>query len=427
MSSKLLLKLIPFLTILVPVGCCCGAATGAFYQIPQIIVDQPQIERNPFLPAPNPLKSIEPEMPELYIDTTLRQGLNEVLPQAFRKGLDFGASYDRTLGLPTMQFDYFLPIKAWNDKNVFLTPRCSLSGTKETFSMGLGFRQLLGHDVMIGFHAFHDWERARRQDGPFLKQVGAGIELAALPGKHSNLVLSLNGYLPVNEKLTWLGNGEVLRREALSTGLDARLAFTLPAMVDWLDIRLNARAHSFRGNRTDDTGYRAGLSVASRDGMFRASYERERDNRTGEHYRVEGSINLTFDWKDLLQNELPFSAPYKVPQHRYDRKITENLGERVVRRHDVPTDRTENRVTLAATVSDNTVFLSGGFPGLPNSKVTVQVSQSPWKDWADIGTNSSGFYSGAVILPAGSYRVRLIHKPTGRASAEKPVFVRNYR
>src|SRR5208337_210403 len=136
MSSKLLLKLIPFLTILVPVGCCCGAATGAFYQIPQIIVDQPQIERNPFLPAPNPLKSIEPEIPELYIDTTLRQGLNEVLPQAFRKGLDFGASYDRTLGLPTMQFDYFLPIKARNDKNVFLTPRCSLSGTKETFSMG---------------------------------------------------------------------------------------------------------------------------------------------------------------------------------------------------------------------------------------------------------------------------------------------------
>jgi hypothetical protein len=142
---------------------------------------------------------------------------------------------------------------------------------------------------------------------------------------------------------------------------------------------------------------------------------------------VEGSINLTFDWKDLLQNELPFSAPYKVPQHRYDRKISENLGERVVRRHDVPTDRAENRVTLAATVSDNTVFLSGGFPGLPNSKVTVQVSQSPWKDWADIATNSSGFYSGAVNLPAGSYRVRLIHKPTGRASAEKPVFVGSYR
>ena len=51
------------------------------------------------MPAPNPLKSIEPEMPELYIDTTLRQGLNEVLPQALRKGLDFGASYDLYIGL----------------------------------------------------------------------------------------------------------------------------------------------------------------------------------------------------------------------------------------------------------------------------------------------------------------------------------------
>ncbi len=427
MLSKISVNIILFLSFFVLTSFSCRATAEAFYQIPQIIADQPQIERNPFLPAPNPLKSIEPEMPELYIGTTLRQGLNEVLPQTFRKGLDFDASYNRAEGLPTMQFDYFLPIKAWNDKNVFVTPRCSLSVTKETFSIGLGVRQLLSHDVMIGFHAFHDWERPRRQAGSFLKQAGAGIEFTALPGKYSNLVFSLNGYLPVNEKLTLREDGAVLTREALTPGIDARLGFVLPPLVNWLDIRLDARAHSFRGIRIDDTGYRAGITVTSRDGMFRASYEREKDSRKGDQYRVEGSINLAFDWKDLLQNELPFSAPYKVPQYRYQKKINESLGERVVRRHDIPTDRTENRVTLAATVSDSTVFLTGGFPDLPNSKVTAQVAQSPWKDWADIVTNSSGFYSGSLDLPAGAYRVRLIHKPSGRASAEKTVIVKGKR
>ena len=423
MSSKILINIILSFTVFVLVGACYGLAPGAYYQSPEITTSEPQIERNPFRPAPNPLKSQEPEMPELYIGTTLRQGLNEVLPRPFRNGLDFGASYDSAAGLPTLQFDYFLPIRAWNDKSLFITPRTSLSGAKETFSMGFGLRQLFGDRLMVGFHTFHDWSRPRGQGGRFLNEAGAGIELAALPGKYSDLVFALNAYFPVNEKLTWSGHGETLAREVLCGGIDARLGFTLPELVNWLDIRLDARAHSYRGSATDDTGYRAGISVASRDGMFRASFERETDNRRGEQYRIEGTLNLAFDWKDLLQNDLPFSAPYKAPQNRYCRKIRDTLTDRVARKHDMPTDRTENRVTLAATVSDRTVFLSGGFPDLPNSRVTIQVSHSPWQDWADLITDSSGFYSGVANLPPGSYRVRLIHKPTGRTSAERTVVV----
>ena len=427
MSSKTLIKIALLFTVFLLAGACYGLGPGAYYRSPDIVASEPPIERNPFRPAPNPLKAVEPEMPELYIGTTLRQGLNEVLPPSFRKGLDFGASYDSAAGLPTIQFDYFLPIRAWNDKSIFLTPRASLSGAKETFSMGFGFRQLYGHNLMIGFHTFHDWTRPRREGGRFLNEAGAGIELAALPGKYSDLAFSLNAYLPVNEKQAWSGDGEMLAREALCRGIDARLGFTLPELVNWLDIRLDARAHSYQGSATVDTGYSAAISVATRDGMFRASFERETDNRRGEQYRIEGTLNLAFDWNDLLQNDIPFSAPYRVPQNRYCRKIQDTLTDRVSRKHDMPTDRTENRVTLAARVSDRTVFLSGGFPDLPNSRVTIQVSHSPWQDWADLVTDSSGFYSGAVNLPPGSYHVRLIHKPTGRRSTERTVVVRGKR
>ena len=424
MSTRTLIKIVLPFTVFVLAGACYGLAPGAYYHSPEIAASEPLIERNPFRPAPNPLKSIEPEIPEPYIGTTLRQGLNEALPPAFRKGLDFGASYDSAAGLPTIQCDYFLPIRAWNDKSVFLTPRASLSGAKETFSMGFGFRQLFGHKLMVGFHTFHDWTRPRAQGGRFLNEAGAGIELAALPGRYSDIVFSLNAYLPVNEKLAWSKDGEMLAREALRRGIDARLGFTLPELVNWLDIRLDARAHSYRGSAKVDTGYCTGISVASRDGMFRASFERERDNRRGEQYRIEGTLNLAFDWKDLLQNDVPFSAPYKAPEKRYCRKIQDTLTDRVSRKHDMPTDRTENRVALAARVSDRTVLLRGGFPDLPNSRVTIQVSHSPWKDWGDVVTDSSGFYSGAVNLPPGSYQVRLIHKPTGRTSAERTVVVR---
>jgi len=427
MSSKIFIKIILSFTVFVLAGNCYSLAPGTYYHSPEVTTSEPLIERNPFRPAPNPLKSVEPEMPELYIGTTLRQGLNEALPPAFRKGLDFGASYDGAAGLPTMQLDYFFPIRAWSDKSVFVTPRVSLSGAKETFSMGLGFRQLFGHKLMVGFHGFHDWTRPRRQNGRFLNEAGAGIELVALPGKYSDIVFSLNAYLPVNEKLAWSRDGEMLAREVLCGGVDARLGFKLPELVNWLDIRLDAQAHSYRGSATVDTGYRTGISVASRDGMFRASFERETDNRRGEQYRIEGALNLTFDWKDLLQDDLPFSAPHKAPQNRYCRKIRDTLTDRVSRKHDMPTARTENRVTLAARVSDRTVVLNGGFPDLPNSRVTIQVSHSPWKDWTDLVTDSSGFYSGAVNLPPGSYQVRLIHKPTGRKSAERTVVVRGNR
>jgi len=424
-SSKILIKRIFWFSVFIACSNCFvnSAAIAAYYQSPQIIPDEQPIVRNPFRPAPNPWKSIEPELPEIYIDTTLRQSLNQLLPQHFRKGLNLGASYDRLVHLPTMHLDYFLPVKAWPDKSFFLNPRISLTSKNESLSVGAGFRHLLGSDVMVGFHTFHDWVRPRKQSDQFLKEIGVGFELSVLPGKYSDIIISGNAYFPINERSSLFQGEDLLSREALCTGFDARIGFGLPALVNWLDMRLDARAHSYRGAATDDTGYKAGLSVNTRDGMFRAVFEQEKDNRKGEQYRIEGSINLAFDWKDLLNGEVPFSAPYSIPQSRYNKKIRDALSERVVRKHDVPSDRTERRLALVTRVSDQTVFFSGGFAELPNARVTVQVSQSPWQDRGEVITDSSGCYSGTVKLQPGTYRLRLIHRPTGRISSEKMVVI----
>jgi len=373
--------------------------------------------------APGKSTSSQASSPELYIDSTVKYGLNLVLPQTIQKGLNFGASYDRWEGLPTVSADYFLPVKAWSDKSIFFSPRINLTSKSETFSVGAGIRHLITSEAMVGFHAFHDWVRPRRSGGEFLKEAGVGLEISALPGHYSDLSFSMNAYFPVNQKRSLGADGTLLVKESIPTGLDARMAFLLPPLVKPLDIRMNARIHSYKGERIDITGYRSGLSVSSRDGMLTASIEHGKDGRSVEEFKVEGSITLAFDWVDLLNGKNPFSAPYQASATPYNRKVRDTLYNRVVRKHDLPTDRTETRLALLASVQDETVIFRGGFPELPNARLTVQVSQSPWRDCSEVVTDSQGFYSGSVKLKPGTYMVRLIHKPTGQVSQERRIVV----
>lgn len=365
--------------------------------------------------------------PEHYIAPTLKHGLKLALPEPISRGLELDAGYDRRAGLPTFTADYFLPIRAWNDKSLFLSPRCSLGGRMESFSVGAGLRTLVHGDAAVGFYAFHDWVRSRGSWSEFLKEVGIGAELSALPGRYSDLTLSANAYFPVNERLTPTGDGELLVREALPRGGDLRVAFLLPGIVDSLDIRIKAQTHAYRGEKTDLAGYSLGLTLNTRDGMFSTTAEEGRDSYLGDYFRVEGSVRLAFDWQDLVQGKMPFSAPYKAPEKRFARDLRHSLVERVVRKHDLPTDKSEKRMALAAAVSDDTVSVSGGFPGLPHTTVSLQTAMSPWRDRMELTTDSYGCYRGRLRLPPGTYRVRLVHKPSGRVSEVRTVTVSSGR
>jgi len=390
---------------------------------PTSLVDYQRVYPDPFrdlLQPPNPAV-IKP--PEHYIDPTVNYGLSLVLPDTVRKGLQFDANYDRREGLPTVRADYFLPVKGWNDKSLFLAPRMVLGATKESYAVGAGFRQLINSETLIGFHAFHDWERHRRGKGDFIRELGAGLEFAVHPGNHSDLSFSVNAYIPSNERARLGQDGNLLIKEKFTSGFDARLKFLFPPVTDYLDFRVDARVHSYRGERTNVSGYSAMLSVNTRDGLLTTSLEQGRDAYMGNYYRIDGNLNLVFDWTELLKGKNPFSAPYKASSFRFTRKMRDSLYDRVSRKHDLPTDRTERRVTLAANVYDDTVSFFGGFPDLPNSRVTVQTSQSPWQDAAHVVTDSSGSYFGKLRLAPGEYRLRLVHKPTGRVSAVRTVVI----
>jgi hypothetical protein len=363
--------------------------------------------------------------PDSYIDPTLNQWLSLVLPNTVRRGLDFGAGYDRWEGLPTLRFEYFLPVKGWTDKSLFLAPRLNLTRSDESFSLSAGMRHLITSDALVGFYAFHDWTRSRRLKGDFLRQTGMGLELSWLPGYHSDLSFRINTYFPVNERRSLSHDRSLMIEESLPIGSDASVSLLLPALTNLLDFRVTAQAHSYAGQSTDARGYRFGLSANTRNGVCFASLAQSYDRLSGDSFRIDGSINLVFDWMALAGGQNPFSAPFKVSPNRYDRRVADALYEKVVRRYDLPTDRRERQIALAAVVVGDAVSFHGSFPEFPNSRVTVQVSQSPWRDYTDLVTDGKGTYRGRLTLPPGQYRLRMVHKASGIISEEQVVLVRN--
>lgn len=407
--------------------CACGTTYSAAYKLPSFDPDQIAPVKYLSKASSDLAKFQEASIPDSYISPTLNQWLNLALPNPVKKGLDLGAGYDQTEGLATLRAEYFVPIRAWSDKSVFLAPRVNISRSDEMFSLSAGIRQLITSETLVGFYAFHDWKRSRRLQHDFLKQAGMGFELSLLPGRHSDLSLRVNAYLPVNQRRLISLKGDNLIEESLPTGADASLSFLLPAFTDALDFRLTGQAKSFRGASTNIQGYRCGFQASMRNGLFLASVEKGYETLTGDYFRIDGSVNLAFDWKALFSVRNPFSSPYQASSMRYDRKLSDALYDRIVRRHDLPTDRQERSLALAAVVAGDTVVFHGSFPQLPNSRVTIQVSQSPWRDYGELITDGKGSYRGRILLAPGKYRIRLVHKGTGVTSGEQEVYISSVR
>jgi len=53
----------------------------------------------------------------------------------------------------------------------------------------------------------------------------------------------------------------------------------------------------------------------------------------------------------------------------------------------------------------------------------VQTASSPWRDRVEMMTDPRGSYSGQLQLPPGTYKIRLVHKPTGLMTAERTITV----
>jgi hypothetical protein len=282
----------------------------------------------------------EIKFPETYIDPTVNYGLNMVLPERIRKRLLLNTGYDRWRGLPVITAEYFVPVRQNKDGSLFALQRMSLTAEKEIFSVGTGVRRMFGTSAMVGVHAFHDWVRWRGQEDPFLRNAGVGLELSALPGAFSDLAINANAYFPVKDRITYSPERPILTREFMPVGFDAVIGLKLPAFSKHVDSRLDFQFNSLRGERINVAGYKVGLSVNSRDGLWRVEAEHEGNNRTGAAYRIEARVTVSFDWTALLSGKSPISPPYQASHARFNRDLQPELNNGVARNHDLPVDKT---------------------------------------------------------------------------------------
>jgi hypothetical protein len=385
----------------------------------------PERPLNPLsMPTPDPNAPQEISWPEMYISPTVEYGMRLVLPEAILNTLSVQPGYDRYGGLPTLFADWFVPVQMRQGRSIFLNPRLNLTGQRETASMAVGFRRMVTPNFMVGMHAFHDWARPRASMDRPLQEVGLGLEIEALTGLHSDLSFSTNAYFPINERFKFEQNNSVIVHEILPRGADARVSFLLPAMHEMFDARVDAEIHSYRGDVTDSTGYNVGVTLNSRDGVMSASWNQSKELGKETQYKVNWNFTLRCDWSLLSKGQNPFSAPYQASPDRYDRVIQQSLVKRVTRNYDLPTDRSEQPVTLHTRVAGDIVSFCGAIPDLPNSKLVVQTSRSPWQDHMEINTDSKGYYLGRIKLPPGKYKLRLVHKPTGKASVESSITIK---
>jgi hypothetical protein len=404
--------------------CCVIPALAAPISYPaQMTFHSSELPLNPFRQPLDPWRSKVVKWPEYYIDPTLKHGLSLLLPTSVRQAINIDANYDRWHSTPILDVDCFLSLQSWKDKCLFLAPRVSLTSDREAISLGGGIRHLINDRMMIGFHAFHDWVRGRNVKTKFLKDVAVGLEISALPGRYSDLIFSFNAHFPVNSNFSQDTTGDYIITETLVQSAEAKLGFLLPAMVNWIDARIDGLAEALSGDQTSSLGYKFGLTVNTRDGLLTGRLEHGWDLYGKEHFNVSANLALTFDWPALLDLRNPFSAPYGVPDSRYNRDLSQSMTSRVRARLDLPVDQTVTRIALATSVYGNAVWFAAGFPDLPNTRLTIQTAQSPWIDRSEAITDSRGSCKGMLKLKPGTYKIRLIHKPSGRVSDVQTIVI----
>jgi hypothetical protein len=353
----------------------------------------------------------------MYIDPFVNYGLDNALPEDIRSRLRMEAGYDRWEQSPTLVMDYLSPIVERSSEGLFFNPRVSYYDNKGNVALGASIRRMWNDRLFIGLNAWHDWKDLDSGSSPPLRQVTAGIEVSALPGRHSDLVFSANLYLPANKVTEYDHQKSAMLSSQISKGVDASLSYKLPAMSQYIDAGLSGGMSAFERAQSNSLGYNGGFNISSRDGLaaMRADYSYEGSTEIGEEtISLSAEINMVFDWAAALRGENPFSAPYTVSTERFNRDISTNVKQRAARLYNVPVNVVEKPIALSASVNGNEVAFQAGFPELPDSEFMVQTSQSPWLDRGVIRSDGSGFCKGSIALAPGTYLLRLKHLSTSK-------------
>jgi len=257
------------------------------------------------------------------------------LPRISNLELGFLYSFGNRVRTGRFTADYVLPMSLGKDALLFGEAHGEYQGfwkktpdgsqNRTDLSLGGGYRKMLGDNALLGANAFYDSSRLFNR---WYSSGGLGVEMAAIVGADDALDVNFNWY---GNLFSRTGFVNAFRNQGGSFDVEAGYSHAL--FDHTLDLRVQVAGYQFDiGQKV--YGWRGGVDLTTRDGMFTAKYQYGHDKINGSYNTVGAFVNIGFQLENVLKGASPVTMP--EPVFKSPRNIRRMLTRKVKRNWHMP-------------------------------------------------------------------------------------------
>jgi hypothetical protein len=258
--------------------------------------------------------------------------------------LQFGFNYlfGRNLSQAWWSADYVLPVSLTSSDIVFGEAHVDSASSASTggfpflnnfwqqgpaglqnridLSFGLGYRKLLGDNLLVGAYGFYD---STRLTGSWRSAGSAGFQAAANGPGDSAVDLNFNyysdSYVGYDSRGSDFPTFNFFGAISRGTGnYDFEAGVSQPLFNRAYDFRVKAAGYKYDIGNSKVYGLRSGADLTTADGVFKVSAEYGNDRLIGQYGQIGAYVNIGFQAENIVKGENPFTKPepiFKSPRH----------------------------------------------------------------------------------------------------------------
>ncbi len=246
-------------------------------------------------------------------------------------------------------------------------------------SLGLGYRQMLGDNAIVGANVF--WDHVDSEHDNDIHQLGLGLELLT-----QWVDARFNYYVPEDDTFTvsrsassnirsrFVPGGisrttertEFTRFETGLEGFNAEVGFLIPGLENIAETRVFAGYYHYDNPfGSDFDGFKARLEARVLKGVTANVEYWDDEALMGGHWTAGIAVSVPFDLGNLFAGKNPFEGASESFQ-RVPRRFQERLSDDVVRSHRIQTT-TSGPLQTSRTISTEHKALPRSNEGNPSS------------------------------------------------------------
>ncbi len=238
------------------------------------------------------------------------------------KRVEFSAQYE-TKQKPTLYFETVQPIYQSEDKvnTFFYQPRVSMQSSDLTYNIGVGYRELVSDNLLLGYNLFGDYEDLHEH-----ARIGVGFEALSRIWE-----ARLNAYFGLTTKRVVEQSASSTTYERIADGLDLELGAPIPHFP-WLKLYGSGFWYDY-DKFSDKVGWKTRLEAKLNEAIVIEAYlwdDNKGDIEVGGRLRVKFVFDNLLDIKQILAR-----SSEAFPE----KDLTEQTLIPVERNHDIVVER----------------------------------------------------------------------------------------